>query len=56
MLIRKIEDEAKLQAIQTVRRIEEEIKKKQNSGHRELFPMLSKRSAAEHVVEDDSFR
>jgi ribonuclease Y len=51
MLIRKIEDEAKLQAIQTVRRIEEETKEKSKALAREIISNAIQRSAAEHVVE-----
>ncbi|HNS04380.1 MAG TPA: ribonuclease Y [Candidatus Saccharicenans sp.] len=51
MLIRKIEDEAKLQAIQTVRRIEEETKEKSKTLAREIISNAIQRSAAEHVVE-----
>jgi ribonuclease Y len=51
MLVRKIEDEAKLQAIQTVRKIEEETKEKGKSLAREIISNAIQRSAAEHVVE-----
>ncbi|MBC7362597.1 MAG: ribonuclease Y [Candidatus Aminicenantes bacterium] len=51
MLIRKIEDEAKLQAIQTIRRIEEETKEKSKALAREIISNAIQRSAAEHVVE-----
>jgi ribonuclease Y len=51
MLIRKIEDEAKLQAIQTVRKIEEDAKEKGKALAREIIANAIQRSAAEHVVE-----
>ena len=51
MLIRKIEDEAKLQAIQTIRKIEEETKEKSKALAREIISNAIQRSAAEHVVE-----
>ncbi|HEK84779.1 MAG TPA: ribonuclease Y [Candidatus Aminicenantes bacterium] len=50
-LIRKIEDEAKLQAVQTVRKIEEEAKEKGKALAREIIANAIQRSAAEHVVE-----
>jgi ribonucrease Y len=51
MLIKRIEDEAKLEAIGTVRRIEEEAKEKANALAREIVTNAIQRSAAEHVVE-----
>jgi len=51
MLIKKIEDEARLEAIQTVRRIEEEAKEKGQGLAREVIVNAIQRSAAEHVVE-----
>ncbi len=51
MLIKKIEDEAKLQAIQTIRRIEEETREKSKALAREIISNAIQRSAAEHVVE-----
>ncbi|MBC7364304.1 MAG: ribonuclease Y [Candidatus Aminicenantes bacterium] len=51
MLIRKIEEEAKLQAIQTIRRIEEETREKSKALAREIISNAIQRSAAEHVVE-----
>ena len=51
MLIKRIEDEAKLEAIATVRRIEEEAKEKADSLAREIVTNAIQRSAAEHVVE-----
>ncbi len=51
LLIKKIEDEAKLEAIQVVRRIEEETKEKSGQLSREIISNAIQRSAAEHVVE-----
>jgi ribonuclease Y len=51
MLIKRIEDEAKLEAIGTVRRIEEEAREKAASSAREIMSSAIQRSAAEHVVE-----
>jgi ribonuclease Y len=51
MLIKRIEDEAKLEAIATVRRIEEEAKEKAAVSAREIMSNAIQRSAAEHVVE-----
>jgi len=51
MLIHKIEDEAKLQAIQAVRKIEEETREKGKALAREIISNAIQRSAAEHVVE-----
>ncbi len=51
MLIKRIEDQAKLEAIATVRRIEEEAKEKANARAREIVTNAIQRSAAEHVVE-----
>jgi ribonuclease Y len=51
MLIKKIEDEAKLEAIATVRRIEEEAREKAFASAREIMANAIQRSAAEHVVE-----
>jgi ribonuclease Y len=51
MLIKKIEEEAKLEAIATVRRIEEEAREKANQSAREIMSNAIQRSAAEHVVE-----
>jgi ribonuclease Y len=50
-LIKKIEDEARLEAVQTVRRIEEETREKGQSLAREIISQAIQRSAAEHVVE-----
>ncbi len=51
MLIKRIEDEAKLEAIATVRRIEEEAREKATQSAREIMSNAIQRSAAEHVVE-----
>ncbi|MGB8959072.1 MAG: ribonuclease Y [Candidatus Aminicenantales bacterium] len=51
MLIKKIEDEAKLEAIASVRRIEEEARDKAAVSAREIITNAIQRSAAEHVVE-----
>ncbi|HUU37267.1 MAG TPA: ribonuclease Y [Candidatus Desulfaltia sp.] len=50
-LIKKIEDEARLEAVQTVRRIEEETREKSQGLAREIISQAIQRSAAEHVVE-----
>ncbi len=51
MLIKKIEDEARLEAIASVRRIEEEAREKATVSAREILSNAIQRSAAEHVVE-----
>ena len=51
MLIKKIEDEAKLEAIASVRRIEEEARREGRQSAREIMSSAIQRSAAEHVVE-----
>jgi ribonuclease Y len=51
MLIKKIEDEAKLEAIATVRKVEEETREKAAALAREIIVNAIQRSAAEHVVE-----
>lgn len=50
-LIKKIEDEARMEAVQVVRRIEEETREKSQSLAREIITQAIQRSAAEHVVE-----
>jgi len=50
-LIKKIEDEARLEAIQFVRRIEEEAREKAKASAREVIVNAIQSSAAEHVVE-----
>lgn len=51
VLIKKIEDEARLEAIGTVRKIEEETKEKANVLAREIIANAIQRTAAEHVAE-----
>jgi len=51
MLVKRLEEEAKLDAVQTIRRIEEETKEKSQSLAREIIGQAIQRSAAEHVVE-----
>jgi len=51
LLMKKIEDEAKLEAIAMVRRIEDEAREKANASAREIMSNAIQRSAAEHVVE-----
>lgn len=51
ILMRKIEDEAKLQAAQALRRIEEETREKSKALAKEIISNAVQRSAAEHVVE-----
>ena len=50
-LIKKIEDEARLEAVQTIRRVEEETRETSQSHAREIISQAIQRSAAEHVVE-----
>jgi ribonucrease Y len=50
-LKRKIEDEAKLEAVQITKQIEEEAKEKGNSIARDIISQAIQRSAADHVVE-----
>ena len=50
-LIKKIEDEARLEAVQSVRRIEEETREKSQGLAQEIISHAIQRSAAEHVVE-----
>lgn len=50
-LIKKIEDEAKLEAVQLLRKIEEETREKSQTAAREIISQAIQRSAAEHVVE-----
>jgi len=51
LLVRKIEDEAKLEAGQRLRQIEEETRNKSQAMAREVISHAIQRSAAEHVVE-----
>lgn len=50
-LAKKVEEDAKLESIQAVRRIEEETKEKSQTLAREIISQAIQRSAAEHVVE-----
>ena len=50
-LQKRIEDEARLEAVQIVRRIEEETREKSLSTAREIISQAIQRTAAEHVVE-----
>jgi ribonuclease Y len=50
-LAKKVEEEAKLESIQAVRRIEEETREKSQVLAREIISQAIQRSAAEHVVE-----
>ena len=50
-IIKKIEDEARLEAVQVVRRIEEETREKSQGLAKEIITQAIQRSAAEHVVE-----
>ena len=50
-LIKRMEEEAKMEAVQVVRRIEEETREKGQSIARDIISQAIQRSAAEHVVE-----
>jgi len=50
-LLKKIEDEAKLEAVHTVRKIEEETREKSQAIAKDIISQAIQRSAAEHVVE-----
>jgi ribonuclease Y len=50
-LIKKIEDEARLEAVQVVRQVEEETRSKSKQTACEIISQAIQRSAAEHVVE-----
>ena len=50
-VIKKIEDEARLEAVQTLRRLEEETREKSQGTAKEIISQAIQRSAAEHVVE-----
>lgn len=50
-LRKKIEDEAKLEAVQIIRKIEEETREKSQAIAKDLISQAIQRSAAEHVVE-----
>jgi ribonuclease Y len=51
MLVKKMEEEAKIEAAQAIRKIEEETKEKSSVVAREIIGQAIQRSAAEHVVE-----
>lgn len=51
LLVKKMEDEARLEAVQVVRKVEEEIRGKSQGLAREIISQAIQRSAAEHVVE-----
>lgn len=50
-LLKKMEDEARLESAQMLRRIEEELREKSQALAREIISQAIQRSAAEHVVE-----
>ncbi|MBD3414037.1 MAG: ribonuclease Y [Candidatus Aminicenantes bacterium] len=50
-LIRQIEDDAKLEAVQIVKKVEEETKEKCQNIAKDIISQAIQRSAAEHVVE-----
>ncbi len=50
-LLKKIEDEAKLEAVKAVRKIEEETREKSQAIAKDIISQAIQRSAAEHVVE-----
>jgi ribonuclease Y len=51
ILMNKMEEEAKLEAVQAIRRIEEETREKSQVLAREIMSQAIQHSAAEHVVE-----
>jgi len=51
ILMSKMEEEARLEAVQTIRRFEEETKEKSQVLARDIISQAIQRSAAEHVVE-----
>ena len=51
MLAAKMEEEAKMEAVQAIRRIEEETREKSQLLARQIISQAIQRSAAEHVVE-----
>jgi len=51
MLTKRMEEEARLEAVQAVRRIEEETREKSQVLARQIISQAIQRSAAEHVVE-----
>ncbi len=50
-LMKKLEDEAKLEAVHALRKIEEETREKGQNVARDIISQAIQRSAAEHVVE-----
>ncbi len=50
-LQKRIEDDAKLESVQTLRRIEEETREKSQAMAQDIISQAIQRSAAEHVVE-----
>ncbi|MCX7974718.1 MAG: ribonuclease Y [Candidatus Aminicenantes bacterium] len=50
-LLKKMEEEARLESVQMLRRIEEELREKSQTIAREIISQAIQRSAAEHVVE-----
>lgn len=50
-LQKRVEDEAKLESVKTLRKIEEETREKGNAIARDIISQAIQRSAAEHVVE-----
>jgi len=51
MLVKKMEEEAKIEAAQAIRKIEDETREKSSVVAREIISQAIQRSAAEHVVE-----
>jgi len=51
ILVKKMEEEAKVEAAQAIRKIEEETREKSSGVAREIISQAIQRSAAEHVVE-----
>jgi len=51
VLIKKMENEAKLEAVQIIRQVEEETREKSQLLARQIISQAIQRSAAEHVVE-----
>ncbi len=51
MLAKRMEEEARLEAVQSIRRIEEETREKSQVLARQIISQAIQRSAAEHVVE-----
>lgn len=51
ILMKRMEEDAKLEAVQTIRRVEEETREKSQVIAREIISQAIQRSTAEHVVE-----